>query len=124
MQPKSSLFQRQSGGLPGATSRQAAPTNNNNAQLMERENEEVLRALREDVRALKGISGLIGREVQDQNKFLDILQSSMTAAKAGISSTMRKLDHVSSVSGVGHMWLLIIMVLVVCFFIYLLLKFR
>lgn len=114
MQPKSSLFQRQAATVGGRPSGEATPG----------ENDEVLRALREDVRALKGVSGAIGREVQEQNKFLDLLQSSMSAARSGISATMKKLDHVSSVSGVGHMWLLVLMVFMVFFFVYLLLKFR
>lgn len=118
---RSTLFQR------AGRSDQSSPNAPHSAEMMaamESENEEALKALRDDVRALRGISSGINKEIAHHIKLLDTLQTSMESARTGLKKTMRKLDEVTGTSGMGHIWLLVLFAFGVFFFIYLLIKFR
>lgn len=117
---RSTLFQR------AGASRQDGPSAQSSEALaaMESENEEVIKALRQDVRALRGISGSINTEIGQHIKLLDALQTSMESVRSGLTRTMRRLDDVTGTSGMGHIWLLLLFAFGVFFFIFLLLKFR
>lgn len=84
----------------------------------------MLKALREDVEALKGVSKRIGTEVKSHHVILDALQNSFDAARLGLKSTMKRLDKVSGASGNSHMWIIFVFAFVVFLFIFLLLKYR
>jgi hypothetical protein len=120
--PRSTLFQR--AGTARADASASGAQSSEAVAAMERENDEVLKALRQDVRSLRGISGTINTEVGHHIKLLDSLQTTMDAARTGLKHTMRKLDDVTGSSGMGHIWLLLIFAFCVLFFVFLLLKFR
>lgn len=115
----SSLFKnrnRAPGGAGGAPSQ-------NDQQEMERENDEILSALLQDVKYLKKASTDVRDEVQEHNVFLDTLANSFHGAKDGLKKTMQKLESVAGNTTNAHMWILFAAVFGTFFFIYLLLKF-
>ena len=114
---RSSLFQR-------AVAPAQRPRTHADLTMIEKENDAVLKALLQDVKALKKGSSEVAAEIKSHLKLLDVLGDAFSTARAGLRRTMSKLEEVGGLRSSSHMWLLFGFVFVVFIFIYFLLKFR
>jgi len=95
-----------------------------NANLVERENDEMVRALIGDVRALKQRTRAMGTEVKRHNSFLDVMRGQFESTTSALGRVMGKLNHAGGWSSMAHLWLLFLFAFAVFVFIYLMLKLR
>ena len=91
---------------------------------MEKENNEVLAALLQDVRALKKASQEVQGEVKEHHVLLDGLSTAFDKGRSVLQGAMNRLGLVSSTGSFVHIWLLVLIMFVVFGFIFALLRFR
>lgn len=79
--------------------------------------------LLEKVRKTRAAFVNIGEEIDEQNKFLDMLQSTIEKATTSVSRTLRKVNKfASSNSSYRHIHVLFLMVILVIIFVYFLIR--
>lgn len=91
-------------------------------QAVESENDEILKALLRDVRKVKSSVTDINKEVKEHNSILDNLTSSALAANQSVQRTVLRLQSVTGLSSVWHVWFLIVVTAVVLLYLVALLK--
>ena len=121
---RSSLFRRHTREPGSGRQPNQAAVGTKSEEEMLKENNAIVAALMEDVRALKRASKAVQEEVKTHVRFLDRLQDITSNAKDQVKRVLGKVDEVSGFSSVGHMWLLFLVAFVVCIYLYFLLRHR
>jgi len=91
--------------------------------MLERQNDEGLNVLADQVSALKQITIDIGDEVREQNKMLDGMDSDFGRADGLLKGTMKKLGEISGFKSTSHMFILALFIVVVVMLVYAIYKF-
>jgi hypothetical protein len=89
------------------------------------ENDAILAELLKDVRDLKKASYTVQGEVKEHLTLTEQLSELLLNTRDRVKGAVGSVDHLGrSLTGVSAIWLLFGFAIIVCFFIYLLLRFR